>query len=253
MTLRSKRSQVALLVLTLALAAGLAMPGIAMAYVIGDAHETAEVTGVPFSDANSLIAIPAPYNDFEYWYEVPLTAGQTIEVTSTATAANAYTWAWSAGVHDPYEVFSWPVSPGVQRLRFMAPRTGSYFIAVLGATAGDFTVGATTIPTMPFALKSMVAKKRVKARRTFKVSASVAPGYNSGASPIRFYLQRRANGKWKAYGTSKAGKLSVAASGYSKYYASYKLPKGTFRVHAGFRDVAHPAVKYNSYKTFKVR
>jgi hypothetical protein len=70
---------------------------------------------------------------------------------------------------------------------------------------------------------------------------------------MRFYLQRKSGGKWRTYGASKAGKLVAGSASYSTFYASYKLPRGTYRVRAGFRDAAHPTTKYNRYKSVRVR
>ncbi len=139
-------------------------------------------------------------------------------------------------------------------MRYMAPHTDNYFVVVVGSAVGTVSVNAVTIPAVQFSLKSMSARSAVKAKKTFSVSAKITPGYNSSTSPMKFYLQRKSGGKWKTFGASKSGKLTKdSTAAFSKFSASYKLSKGTYRVRAGFKDAAHPKTKYNSYKTIKVK
>lgn len=245
---RCWRSRTSVLALSLALVLGLAVPAIAVAALPPEIP-----VAVPFSDAATLTWVP-DFEDHEYAYILPLTAGQTIEMTSTASAeTDHYTLIFSTEYSDSAFVVSDPISSGVQRLRYMAPHTGQYYALVVGSLASSFTINAVKIPAMKFALNSMVVPKSIRRYKTLTASVSIAPGYDSSVSPIRMCVQRLVSGHWKAY-TSKAAKATVGSATYSKFSARIKFSRrGTFRVRARFMDAAHKTPKYNRYKKFYVK
>jgi hypothetical protein len=248
------RVRLSLIALVLVLVAGLAVPLMASAGVIHDTPETGEVISLPFSGGGLLTPVTVTgITDYEYWYRIPLNAGDTIEVTSSAKP-ETYPWSfiYSLDFDDPYFVGSDTATPGVETMTYMAPHTGTYAFAVVGSESDNFTAVAATRTAVPFSLKAMSTPKTAKAKKNFSVSAKLAPAYNSSLSPIKFYCQKKnSKGVYKPY-SSKTARMTWLSLSSSKASATFKLGKGKYRFRARFTDIVHP-VKYNSYHTVTVK
>ena len=242
-------------VLALAIVAVAALPAVAFASVAGDSGDTAITLAVPSHVTGTLVTDPDPdFNDAVLWYTVHMTAGQTLAATITADPSVAWTGLESfAALGFGGECFSDYVSDNVGRLRLMAPSTGDYFVIAEADAPAPFSIDATIVPAVPFSLSSVTAPKTAKKNKSFGVACSVAPVYDGLASPIRFYAQRKSGSTWKAYKNVAGGLADDSSATRTPFKASFKLPKGTYRVRARFVDAAHKTAKYSGWKSVKVK
>jgi hypothetical protein len=98
-------------------------------------------------------------------------------------------------------------------------------------------------PSVPTGLKST---------KSFSVSGSLAPRHANGSSAIKLYFQKKSGGRYVAVSTlTKTAKVYDAAGG-SRYLASVRIPKGSWRVRAYHSDWGHTA-KYSGWRTFSVK
>lgn len=96
-----------------------------------------------------------------------------------------------------------------------------------GPTAG------TKIVTTHARLTDPVAK-RTKLR-TYRLQGTLEPLQTVGSFPVRIYLQRRVNGKWKAMGSVRAKASDNANQTASVYSATYRFANsGAWRLQAYF-------------------
>jgi len=188
----------------------------------------------------------------KYYFAVQLKAGNTLRVNiwpKTAVNLKGLMLPFTTG----YRIIeSKPASTALSQLTFMAPVSGRYNVYLGASSAGTFTVGPMLINPVYYTVKPMTAPTYAKPYTWFSVACALTPAYDGPTSPIKFVVQRKVSGVWKYYAT-KNSVVSAAKPTYTTFRVSLKLPKGTFRVKAAFKDAAHPTTKYNAYKTIYVK
>ena len=256
--LTPKRAVLAVILAALVVAA--VVP--AIAYAVDGDYVNPVVLTVPSTVSGTLNLVPASGEDEAYGmyaYSVHLTKGQTLAATLSVDPSVTYPYldACSDNVKITTDQYSDPV-PGsyLQRLRLLAPATGTYYVVAYADNAGPYSIDAAIVPAVYYKLSSMTVPKAGTPRKNkaFTVSASVAPDYDGLTSPMTFYVQRYLNKKWRTYGAAHAGVLAPGGTvSKTPFKTSLKLPAGTFRVRARFMDAGHPSAKYTAWKTVKVK
>jgi hypothetical protein len=236
------------------LAMGLLFPVAAFAEP-GDGPGSAETVVVPSSvEGTTMVDLSDPADPYyAHWYSVEMLAGQTIQVTVAGGTGPLAPIAdmFAVGVVPPM-ISSRYVSDTVDQLFFMADHDGWYRLVVSTDTTAPFTLETQVVDPLAYSLSSVVAPKKAKKNKAFKVLAALSLNYDALVSPIRFLVQRKVGRSWKAY-KSWAGKpLNDSDIDYTPFSATVKLPKGSFRVRAKFADAAHAAT-YSGYKTVTVK
>lgn len=241
-------------VLCLLVAGAMLLP--AMAFADGDGSIDSPLVvnqALPWSVDGTLT--PVTYEDSstgnEFWYTIPLTAGQTLKLTTTASSWDALPGSAMFATWDtPYYVEASYPGDTVGSLSLMAPRTGDYLLVMSNDTvASTYTIDAQIVPPVNFSLWGFSAPKTAKRLKTFTVSDRLSPKYNGLTPPIKFVLQHKVGSKWKAYKTL-TGLSNATGTGFS---AKFKLKAGTYRVRSSFADLAHPHAKYTVWRTVKVK
>ena len=238
--------------LALAFALVLAAPGVAWA-TQGSSPATPTPLVVPSHANGRLFAVPDE-GDCEYWYEVHLSAGQTLSTTVTALPATKV-WAFmlSADQDDEYApILSDTVTTHIEHLSFEAEHTGDYFLSLSGSKTGTFTVDAAIGARRTFSLSAFTVPVSATHGKSFGVSVKIAPGYNSPSSPLRFYLEKKSGGVFKPVTWTGAFMTWASTGTSSKGSAKFSRGKGTYRIRARFKDAAHASAKYTSWKTIKI-
>jgi hypothetical protein len=237
------------------------MPGLAFAET-GDFDNPVQLSAVPWSQdvTGSLLATtasdPERVDKCIYSYRVPLTRGQTVALTSTFSTPTMHVMMMFAPFPAPgYCISDW-VSDTCERLTFMAPQSGNYYLAVIGSTVQTYTISAAAVLPVAYRLTSFTVPKSKKKGAKFTVSVKVNPNYDSVFPPVKFEVQRKLRGKWRPYSIVKGKFAGVPETwwGETKISAATKLgKKGTYRVRAVFSDVAHTRAVRTSYKTIKIK
>lgn len=190
--------------------------------------------------------------DYEYWYSLPMTAGQTVSVEATVPAIGEPGFVvFPSSFSTQGFLFSDYVDWTHQKLAIMAPHTGNYVIGMLSSAPGTFTINATVIAAPKYPMSGFSVPKKAKKKTNFTVAVNVSPDYDSFSSPIRFYVERKSGKKYKKY-SNVGSSIYGGSSSFTKFTAKLKLPKGTYRVRARFTDAVHP-VKYTAWKSVTVK
>jgi hypothetical protein len=91
-------------------------------------------------------------------------------------------------------------------------------------------------------LTNPAAPKTARKNKQFTVSGYLAPAHPSGSSSsVRILIYRKSGSSWKSSGYSKA--KNANSGGITKYSASLKLGKGTYRIK--FTDEGHVTVEFS--------
>jgi hypothetical protein len=234
-------------------AAAVLLPAMAFA-TTGDVDNPAALPALPWTqDATGTLMYAkfkgVAYDFYEYNYVFPMAKGQTVSLTSTMQDSDSYMFVFPE-FNSPVGVDSVDAGPGMQRLTFMAPSAGDYDISVEGSQVETFSVSATSGVVPSYALKSLVVPKSAKKNVKFKVSVKLSSLYDSFLSPIKFVVDKWTGKKWKLrYSTTTA----TIPDSSTTFPANIKLPKGKFRIHAIFADVAHAKPGSDSAKTVTVK
>lgn len=239
------------------LAAMVLVPALAAAAVPGDSLESAvELHAFPWSqDATGTLnhIVDGADEYYEYWHWFSLTRGQTVKFIASTPNSGGCLVLFSRSFDAPMGMSSDYVRPGIQRLTFMAPQTGSYFLGMGGSVAETFTITAIASPAVRYKLAWLSVPKSAKRSAKFTLSVSVLPDYDSIVVPIRFFVERKSGSKWKKYG-SVATSISDGSASYSEFWAQPTIAKkGTFRIRAGFADAANPKMIYSGWKSIKIK
>jgi hypothetical protein len=193
-------------------------------------------------------------SDHEYWYQVHLSKGQSLSATVTAApATKAWAFMLSADQDDEYgPILSDTISSRVEHLSFEAEHTGDYFLSLSGVTTGTVTVDASIVHARTFKLRSFTVPASVTHGKSFSVSVKTTPAYNSPSSPLRFYIEKKTGGVWKASTWTTAFMTWASTGTSSKGSVKYALGKGTYRIRARFKDAAHTTSTYTGWKSITV-
>jgi hypothetical protein len=249
---------VAALVATLAFGAfgteaALATPG-------GDNISSAVTTGLPL--VNVAGSLDSTTTDCRDVFKIYLGSGKTLDASVDGTGTenldldlvlyrpNATSINETA---TPRAMWSVGAS-SKEHFTFMAAVAGYYYLDVHAwAGAGDYTLNARIIPTVPFSIGSLTLPKKAKKGAQVRVSAMVTPGYNGLYSPVWFQFQRYEKGKYR----QKAEKLATGyrnpgAASSELFYRYRFAKKGKWRVRAEFWDEAHKS-KFTKYKNITIR
>lgn len=255
-----RRSLLAVVFAAMAFAV-VAMPALAFAET-GDMENPQVIASPPWSQAASGTTI-AITDDGETWYGynyfVRLIKGKTYTFTSRVPSATATPDDFSmmmllSPIYSPPGIlFSDSGATGdVQTLKFMAPVTRYYWLALQSSQAASFTIDAAYSGKTWFRMSAASAPKSAKRNKSFTASVKLYPRYNSLGTPIKFQVQRKVGKKWKAYSTAKSSMTGLAPD-YTQFASSVKIKKkGTYRVRAVFSDAANKA-RYTGYKTVKIK
>jgi hypothetical protein len=124
-------------------------------------------------------------------------------------------------------------------LTFQPTTSNVYTIWCPASSMGTFTVAPTI--SQGYSLSKLTVPSSARKSRSFAVSVRVSPKYQGASSPIRFMITRYDTKKhvYKAY-SSYASKANQVTSSYTRYAASVKLAKGTYKIYARFADGDHP-------------
>ncbi len=193
----------------------------------------------------------------KYHFRVELSAGETLKASVTPSAGVIGLKAIVLSSGSGYRVVeSITDGAGVAQLSFMASRTMAYNVYIGTSTLGTFTITPSKVAPVKFTLGSVLVSSKQKVRKSFNVSTKISPRYNGARVPVKFEVQRKVSGRWKAY-TSKTGIIAfslTAPSTYTKVQAPFSFSKaGSYRIRARFADAAHKTPKYTSYKGFSVK
>lgn len=258
MVMRAKwRHIVGLGALGLLVVGAMLLPTMAFA-AVGDSQDTAlALPALPWATslAGTLQSVIDPYDGktyHEFWYTIPLAAGQTVSVTATSdpSVSSPGLEMWPVSFDTPYYVEATYPSDSVSTLTMMAPRAGDYFISAYGGdTDTTFTLSAQSIPAVNFSLWGFSAPKTAKRSKAFAVSVKMSPKYNGLFPPVKIYVQHKVGKKWKAYKTY----TGLSNANGTAFSAKPKLAKGVYRSRAAFWDAAHPHAKYTAWKTVTVK
>jgi hypothetical protein len=187
-------------------------------------------------------------------YNINLTRGQTIVATLTTDPA----------VKEPVFVFgpasmsaesavtSREISATVNRLNVMASVSGTYNLVILADTGGDYSLEMATTTPVPFGLASFWVPSAMAKNRRFAVSVSTWPTYNGFTSPIRFQIDRRSHGVWRAFSSIASDGIDVGTT-HTRFTGRMRLKAGTYRIRARFSDAAHARAQYTAFRTVRVR
>ena len=239
------RGRTLIALLAAALFATLVMPAAAVA-AQGDSWEDPIPVAAPFSVSTTITA-----EHLWTWYSVDATVGQTLQILADTPASDG---GLSMGLLDAWNAIDGGyISPWTIRLRFMAPWTRSYLLAVSSDTTGVCTVSATLVGAQAFTVGRIAAPTSVRRGHSFTVSARIYPAYNSVRAPIRFEVQRKGK-RWKAYGTAASKfEAQFLSGGSSKLLGRLRINKpGTYRIRARFADPVH-AARYSKWKTVTIK
>ena len=240
-------------VLVLLMAFSLLSPTVASA-MPGDSWRNAVPMAVPSSQAGTL----TPGLDFEggeFFYSVPMVAGETIVVTSTVAPWVPFS---DATAFDPFSkrtqdgVLSTTLAHGVSRLVFMATHTQSYAIWLVGHDVATFTVQVQAVPPVDFRLSQVSVPSKLQKRKAFKVSVTLTPKYDALAAPIWIPIERMVGTVWTRYSSATMLTPRVIPA-FGKAWGTMKLPKGMYRIRAKFSDAAHPNGVRGPWRTIVVR
>jgi len=227
----------------------------AFATIPGDAPSSAiSIAAVPFSIDGTLTPINFEGGlDYEMWYRVHLVAGHTINVTATVPGGGEPNF-WVAAVSrksGEYSFTSDPVDATTRHLLLLPNRTTDYYVNVWSSNPGTFTLSAAEAAPVPYPMSSFKVPATAKKNKKFTVSVVVKPDYDGFVTPVRFYIERKSGSKYKPYGYVNAPEVD-GTSDWSKFAATFKLPKGTFHIRARFTDAVHPATYTKGWKTITV-
>ena len=238
---------VCLVVLVLSASTALALPG-------DDTDNPVPLT-IGVSTPGTLTPQAGLATNHVFVYSVALTAGQTLVATCSAgpTVSPLDLSFWAASFQADYGLGA-RAATSTCSLRMLAPRSGSYLLVVQGGSStGTFTVDTAYISAGDYSLSKLSAPKKASRKRAFKVGVTLYGYFDQLDSPIRFKMQRKVHGKWKAYGSAKA--MPTGGGGFMNVHltSSIKLHKGLFRIRARFTDAAHPQAIYDAWKTVSVK
>jgi hypothetical protein len=209
----------------------------------------------PCSVPGTLTLTPAPYGtDLEpicfAGFKVALHAGESLVATlTTGPGVTGTDFRVTSNIGDYF--FIADASPtSVTVLPFAGATTQTAWLTVYSSTPGTFTLDLGEAEPFKVSIGAMRAPKTAKRKRRFSVSASLAD-YNGFVTPIRFVLDRKVRGKWRPYSSAAAHDAFDIKSW--TYESRLRLPRGTFRIRARFKDAAHPVAQYNRWKTIVVK
>jgi hypothetical protein len=249
-----KRRGLVAVALALTVATALVLPALSVAET-GGFDTPVQLSGLPWSQdaTGSLVTTSvAGKTYYVYNYRVPVSKGKTVSFTSTTLTDGSF-MALEAPYRAQAMIISDPVSPGVEKLTFMAPKWGNYYLTIYGSKVETFTISGAEIATQKYKMTSLVVPGSKKKGKAFTVSVKVWPGYNSVFSPIKFEVQRKVGKKMKSYSTVNSDGVGDD-SRYTKFAAKVKIKKkGTFRIRAKFSDAAHAKATYTGWKTIKIK
>lgn len=236
--------------------ASLAVPPFAYA-MPGEMSEPAPLPTLPWSAPYQATLLPVITPDSLGWYfcSIGLERGQTVSATMTVGSDIGPSKLFAFSSQGAYlgTTARLTGSSRVGNLKVMAPREGNYTFMMLADRIGDFTFEVATTTPVPYKLISFGVPKTKKRRSQFAVSVRTNPRYNGFVSPVRFQIERRTSGKWRAF-SSKGGRLAEEGERYSRCSAKMKLTKrGTYRIRAKFADAAHPKATFTGWRTIRVR
>jgi hypothetical protein len=165
-----------------------------------------------------------------YYFRTYLSSGNTLRANFTALPGLVNLKVLVLPFASGYDyVQSVKVSTDVARLTFMAPVSGMYTIYAAASSTGTFTVAPSIVPRVSYSLSGFTVPLSLKKGRAFDASVKVNPAYDGPLSPIKFVIERKVSGKWKAYSTTTAHVYSNQST-YTKYHASLKISRaGTDR------------------------
>jgi hypothetical protein len=223
----------------------------------GEMSEPAPLPALPWSAPFEATLLPVTTPDSLGWYfcSMCLEKGQTISATMTVGSDMGPSKLFAFSPQGAYLGTTARLSGSsrVGNLKVMAPREGNYSFMMLADRIGDFSFEVATTTPVPYKLISFGVPKTKKRRSKFAVSVRTNPRYNGFVSPVRFQIERRIGGKWRAF-SSVGGRLAEEGERYSRCSAKMKLSKrGTYRIRAKLADAAHPKATFTGWKTIKVR
>jgi hypothetical protein len=104
---------------------------------------------------------------------------------------------------------------------------------------------------VPVGLATPAASGSVKSNRTWTASGSVSPKHDAGKMSIQVKVYKYISRKWKLYKTFTA--KNYDSGGGTRYKASVKLPRGTYRVYTYARGDDYHVTTTSRYRTIKVK
>lgn len=242
--------------LAVLLAVALIAPAFAVA-APGDGESSAVALTVGASTPGTLTPVAGSTSNYHFVYSVALTAGQTLVATYTVSpeVANPDLLAWAAFRTDIAWVGSSWVSPTVRVARFLAPKTGAYYLTAFGQSSpGTFTIDSALAPAVNYALSKLTAPSKAKKRKAFVISSTLAGAFDELNIPVNFVITRpNSAGKYKTFKTVGASLASRPDKRHTVFTASLRLAAGTYQVHAEFKDAAHPRPLKNAARKIVVK
>jgi hypothetical protein len=196
-------------------------------------------------------------------YEFNMPAGQTIEGTCTFGSPMGYSSAmlYAQSAYNG-QMTTQRVDDLTRHFTMMAPSTGWYHLVLAGSAGSTFTIDIATSTPVPYSLVGLAVPKSAKHSKSFKVSVVVTPAYNAFSwPPVRFVIDRKVGSTFRGF-SSVSGRnpypyyyamYMQPTSGPTKVVGSMRLPRGTYRIRASFRDAAHPTAIYGLPKTVVVK
>ena len=257
MTTYSRRSTlIGAAILAVLFAVAVLMPSMAFASP-GDSEGHAVPMSIGTTVTGTLVPLAGHPTKYVFENSVHLTVGQTIVATYTCAPAvtSPDMGLWGQFPTDIDWLGGDDFSPTVHVSWLLAPRTGPYIIAVGGSAAGTFTVETTVTAARTFSLSKLSAPTSAKKQKAFKVSVTLIGEFDQLNIPVRFVVEHKVRGKFKAFSTVKPKLANGGDAQHVPFYQNFKLSRGTYRIRARFVDAAHSTPIYNlgSWKTITVK
>jgi hypothetical protein len=183
-------------------------------------------------------------------FTIPLHAGETFTATLTTGPGVDCTHFGVTTHFCDWWIVDASRSGSVRVLRFAGETSQTALLDVSASSAGTFTLDVGQSAPLQVGIGPMRGPSRAKRKRAFWVDTKLSD-YNGFITPVRFMIDRKVHGRWRGYSSILGNGDSPGESWH--YYAKLRLPRGTFRVRARFRDAAHPTALYNRWKTITVR
>ena len=206
----------------------------------------------PCSYAGTLTLVPG----YAAWcadgFDVHMHAGQTMVATISTSPSVTDVHLYSGLDGGDYSLEASQDSTSVQTIEFASWGTGTFTLLLDTSAPGTYTIDVAAVPAPAFHLGTMHAPKSVSRKTPFIVWTTLSD-YDALGIPVRFMFDRRVRGRWRPF--SSCGAIDIISDTPPWWhYAGYpRLPRGTFRVRARFRDPAHPVAQYGRWKTITVR
>ena len=195
----------------------------------------------PFSSAS-----PSAFAGFT----IPLRAGETLTATLTTGPGVMGTDLRVTTERSDYSIVAASDAGSVRVLSFSGETSQTVLLMISSSAPGTFTLDVGESAPLYVRLGALHAPGRPKRKRAFWVDARLSD-YNGFTSPVRFMIDRKVHGHWRGYSSALGDGDSPGESWH--YYAKLRLPRGTFRVCARFKDAAHPVALYDRWKTIIVK